>query len=108
MGLQYFLVLAQDTMNAVDLIEKAAELVGGDRATTHGDKHRNFANIAALWNAYLQPKQGALISPSDVGIMMTLLKIARTQSGSINLDDFVDAVGYIACSGEIATAEYKR
>jgi hypothetical protein len=92
-------------MNAVDLIEKAGDLVGGDRAKQHGDKHRNFANIAALWNAYLQPKQGALISATDVGYMMALLKIARAQSGAINDDDAIDAIGYIACAGEIANSK---
>lgn len=89
-------------MNAVDLIGKASDLVGGDRATQHGDKHQNFANIAALWNAYLQPKQGAVIDAADVGYMMALLKIARTQSGAFNDDDAIDAIGYIACAGEIA------
>lgn len=89
-------------MNAVALTEKAGELVGGDRAKTHGDKHRNFANIAALWNAYLAGNHGREISASDVGYMMCLLKIARTQSGSFNEDDAVDAIGYIACAGEIA------
>lgn len=90
-------------MNAVNLIEKAASLVGGDRANTHGDKHRNFANIAGLWNAYLQAKNGALIDASDVGHMMALMKIARTQSGAVNDDDAIDAIGYIACAGEIAS-----
>jgi hypothetical protein len=89
-------------MQAVDLIARAGELVGGDRATTHGDKHRNFANIASLWNAYIQAKKGALIDASDVGHMMALLKIARTQSGLMNDDDAIDAIGYIACAGEIA------
>ena len=32
---------------------------------------------------------------------MTLLKIARSQGGSFNLDDFVDACGYSAIAGEI-------
>jgi uncharacterized protein DUF6378 len=89
-------------MNAVALTEKAGELVGGDRAKTHGDKHRNFSNIAALWNAYLAGNQDREISASDVGMMMALLKIARTKSGEINPDDFVDSIGYIACAGEIA------
>ena len=89
-------------MNAVALTEKAGELVGGDRAKTHGDKHRNFANIAALWNAYLAGNNDREISASDVGFMMALLKIARTQSGVFNEDDMVDAIGYIACAGEIA------
>lgn len=90
-------------MNAVDLIQKAGDLVGGDRAQTHGDKHRNFSNIAGLWNAYLEAKGGLPINASDVGNMMALLKIARTQSGRINDDDAIDAIGYIACAGEIAT-----
>jgi hypothetical protein len=89
-------------MKAVEIIAKAGELVGGDRAQTHGDKHRNFANIASLWNAYLQAKNGAAIEASDVGHMMALLKIARTQSGAMNDDDAIDAIGYIACAGEIA------
>jgi hypothetical protein len=28
--------------------------------------------------------------------------IARTQSGAMNDDDAIDAIGYIACAGEIA------
>jgi len=95
-------------MQAVDLIARAGELVGGDRAATHGDKHRNFSNIAALWNAFIAAKNGAALDASDVGIMMTLLKIARTQSGAVNADDYIDAVGYIACSAEIASMGYKR
>jgi hypothetical protein len=90
------------TMNAVDLIEKAGDLVGGDRAEQHGDKHTNFANIASLWNAYLKLKNGAQINATDVGYMMALLKIARAQSGALNNDDAIDAIGYIACAGEIA------
>ena len=35
--------------------------------------------------------------------MMALLKIARTQSGAMNDDDAIDAIGYIACAGEIAS-----
>ncbi|MBR1122090.1 hypothetical protein JQ628_11240 [Bradyrhizobium lablabi] len=92
-------------MQAVELIAKAQELVGGDRAKTHGDKHRNFANIALYWNAYIQTKGGKLLDASDVGHMMALLKIARTQSGEVNPDDAIDAIGYIACAGEIAAAK---
>ena len=33
---------------------------------------------------------------------MSLLKIARTQAGEHNLDDYVDACGYSAIAGEIA------
>lgn len=90
-------------MIATDLIKKAGELVGGDRAQTHGDKHRNFATIAAYWNVHIAAKNGLPLDASDVGHMMALLKIARTQSGSLNDDDAIDAIGYIACAGEIAS-----
>lgn len=90
-------------MNAVDLIKKAGDLVGGDRAATHGDKHRNFAIIATYWNAHIAAKNGAPLTGADVGRMMGLLKIARTHTGAVNEDDDIDAIGYIACAGEIAS-----
>ena len=36
-------------------------------------------------------------------VMMTLLKLARIKNGQVsNADNYVDAAGYMACSGEIA------
>jgi hypothetical protein len=84
---------------------KAASLVAGDRDKTHGKKEDNFGKIAAHWNAYLQSRScddGTPLDALDVGHMMVLLKIARTLSGSINPDDYIDAAGYAACAGEIA------
>ena len=34
--------------------------------------------------------------------MMELLKIARRLTGTFNLDDYVDSVGYAAIAGELA------
>jgi hypothetical protein len=42
------------------------------------------------------------ITATDVAVMMTLLKIARIRSNPHNLDNWVDACGYMACGGEIA------
>jgi len=89
-------------MKAVELITKAGELVGGDRAVTHGDKHTNFENIARYWNAHIAAKQGSELTGADVGYMMAMMKIARTHTGSQNDDDAIDGIGYIACAGEIA------
>jgi hypothetical protein len=97
-------------MNAPDIANKAAELIGGDRAEAHGDKHATFARIAAYWTAYIQnrPDPAAPISAMDVGFMMADLKKARAQGGAMNADDFVDFVGYGACAGEIALKQYRR
>jgi hypothetical protein len=95
-------------MSAADTLITAAKLVAGDRAKTHGEKYKNFENIATLWNAYLSNKLGAVIplDPTDVGQMMTLMKIARTQSGGIHNDDnYIDGAGYQGCAAECAAVD---
>jgi hypothetical protein len=106
----------QDTgraiVKATDIAAKAAELIGGDREQTHGDKRVNFDNIAAYWNAFLcMTDRGGFIelTAADVAKMMALLKLARMESGEFNPDDAVDACGYAAIAGELgAPIETKR
>lgn len=85
-------------MRAHEYLEQAARLVAGDRQSQHGDKRENFQNIADLWSAYL----GAHITAEDVPLMMSLMKIARTKTGSHNPDDYLDGAGYLGCAGEVA------
>lgn len=94
-------------MNAREIATKAAELVGGDREKQHGEKRDNFERIASVWNGYLSSRRepGAPLDAVDVGHLMVLMKIARTQAGAFNMDDYVDACGYAACAGEIAANE---
>lgn len=89
---------------ATEICSKAAELTGGDRAKSHGDKVENHLKIARMWNAYLwnvDPTFSGL-SALDVANMMEALKIARRQAGSHNVDDYVDGAGYAGVAGEIA------
>ena len=91
-------------MNTTDILEKTLKLVKGSRHDQHGDKVLNHENIARLWTAYFQNKFkiNFLILPEDVASLMALLKIARTQQGGFNLDDYIDASAYSAIAGEIA------
>lgn len=91
-------------LKATQIAGIASELVGGDRDRQHGQKRDNFARIATLWQAYLDIRRDrtAPLSPADVGHLMVLMKVARTQSGAVNADDYIDAAGYAACAGEIA------
>ena len=41
------------------------------------------------------------ITPFQVGMMMILLKVARTETGTGSMDNFIDIAGYSACAGEI-------
>lgn len=93
---------------AYTICARAADLVGGDRAVTHGDKMLNFANIADIWTAILSAKSRrdgtveVFVDPIDVANMLEGMKIARRYSGSHNVDDYIDGAGYAGCAGEIA------
>ena len=96
-----------ESVSATDIAAKAADLVGGDRDRQHGAKYDNFARIASMWNAWLKIRKepGAELDAHDVGMMMVAMKLARTQSGAHNPDDYVDACGYAACAGEVANGQ---
>ena len=83
------------------VLDIAKGYVTEDRAADHGDMEDNFIRIAALWNAHL----GLIdfIKPHDVPVLMTLLKIARIGSNPKHMDNWVDACGYMACGGELAS-----
>ena len=93
----------EDHMRAADICRKAGELVGGERAQSHGAKLDNFERIAALWNGWIRARRSdGDFTAHDVGVMMALLKLARTQSGAFNIDDYLDAAGYAGCAAEVA------
>ena len=76
-------------------IETALNVIR-EREQTHGNKREVLNQIARLWRAYI----GVPVDAHQVATMMVLLKIARSQNGEHNPDDFVDAVGYAALAAE--------
>ena len=84
--------------NRAEILETAKQYVTKDRASDHGDMEDNFEMIADLWSVYLDIR----IKPHEVGVMMTLLKVARIRSNHEHPDNWVDGAGYMACGGEIA------
>lgn len=100
----------QDTQATTDILKSAIEIVGGDRAHWYGDKLTNHEDIAQLWNAYLRRshKLKRLLEPSDVAILMCLLKIARMMSQRTQEDSFIDAAAYAAIAGELRVREHKE
>ncbi len=89
-----------------EILDCAKIRVCGDRDYMYGEPENNFALIARLWNDYLQGGHKDIeISPTDVCMMMALLKIARIRTGKNTRDSFVDLAGYAACGGELAENE---
>ena len=84
-------------MKRQDVLETAAKIVCGERQENYGKPENNFRLIAELWRAYLHIE----LTPTDVAMMMALLKIARIKTGTATDDSFVDLAGYAACGAEI-------
>lgn len=95
-----------------EVLGEAMSIINGARQDAYGKPEDNFATIAEFWTTYLQgrrkripPDAPALshfwISPKDVAIMMTLLKIARIATGTQTRDSFVDAAGYIGIAADM-------
>lgn len=79
----------------------AKELINGQRAKDYGDAAENFQRIADLW----QPILGCHVEAEQVALCLLQLKVARLITSPTHYDSWVDAAGYIALGGEIATEE---
>ena len=88
-------------MKRAEILDEAKECVMVDRAADHGDLEDNFVLIARYWSNHLD----AQITPADVGIMMTLLKIARMKGNPNHKDNYRDGVGYMACAYEVSDVD---
>lgn len=102
-----------------EILDAAKKCVCGQREQDYGTPESNFQLIADLWNSYLglpydhsefNETRVAIpeISPTDVAMMMSLMKIARIKNGGGTGDSFVDLAGYAACGGEINSAVPKE
>ena len=83
-------------MKTESILKNAAKLVSGDRAKAYGDKKTLHDKIAKMWSAYIDCN----INAEQVAMMMAILKIARTTTGSSS-DSYIDGAAYIAIAGEI-------
>ena len=83
-------------MKRAEVLETARQYVTKDRAADHGAMEDNFRTIASYRSVHL----GIELSPTDVGVMMSLLKIARVKSNVKHEDNYIDGCGYLACAAE--------
>jgi hypothetical protein len=91
----------KDILPARSAISEADDIIYGDRESTYGRPDKNLRLIADLWQSYLDGRfaephaMSPNIKPSDVAIMMVLLKIAR-HANKYTRDNIVDGIGYFA------------
>lgn len=80
----------------------ALNVINGERQNQYGNPEDNFEAIATYWTIYLGGR--SCISGKDVAMMMTLLKVARIQTGTATWDSFLDACGYMALASDMTVA----
>lgn len=79
------------------LLQRANELIGGDRQKDYGNKLQNFAQIAMFWNATLATKLTSPVTPEDVALCMMGVKMARLAKSPEHEDSILDVAGYAGC-----------
>lgn len=81
-----------------EILDEANRLTHGDRDKNYGTPYQNHLRIAKIWSVIL----GIEVTPSQVALCMTGVKIARLVETPNHLDSFVDGAAYLSIAGEIA------
>ena len=77
------------------IINKAFKTVG-ERNDQYGTPLENFERIADFWSCHLEKE----LSVYDVGVMLILLKIARSKHDKLHEDTWIDIAGYAGATAE--------
>lgn len=86
-------------MKREDILKQAMQVICNDREGEYGSPKENFSKIAWMWSDYIE---GYNFSPSDVCMMMALVKMSRIKTGKPKADSFVDIAGYAALGAEVS------
>lgn len=95
-------------MDRAQCLDQAKEIICHQRHNIHGSAENTFGLIADYWSTFLSQKLGTAIfvTPAEVGIMMTLFKIARWQMNPDHQDNVLDGIGYLALAGELQDEDH--
>jgi len=84
-----------------DVLDKAKDIIQGDRNLRYGDPKINFQRIIKGWELIL----GHEITPDQYGMMMLWMKMARLQEDPRHIDSWIDIAGYAACTAEVMNVD---
>ena len=85
-------------MDKVEALQAAMAAVA-ERGESYGDVRQNHQRIAQMWSVVF----GQEVTPEQVVMAMTCMKIARLIETPDHEDSWVDICGYGACGAEVAT-----
>lgn len=82
-------------------LNKARDLIMGDRANSYGDAHENHERIAKMWSIVLNKE----ITVEQVYQCMIVVKLSRLIETPNHEDSYVDICGYSALASEEISSE---
>lgn len=94
-----------------DLLAEALQLITGDRNNSYGPPTQDFRRTAEMMNALgyqrISPDDHTLLDilPSDVALIISLVKISRLMHSRTKRDNWTDIAGYAGCGYECTTEE---
>jgi hypothetical protein len=90
----------------MNIADKAAKLVLGDRNDAYGNPGEDYAGTALVWSGLLHHKlkPGVLIDAREAILMMAAMKIRR-EITKPKEDSRIDAIGYILCEDWTVTGQ---
>lgn len=97
-------------MNRKQTLDRAKELICGQREEDYGDPRDNFQLIADMWSTWINARcKGGMVAlePGDVAVMNQMLKQARLVDNMDYPDGWVDIAGYAALGAEVTSAPAK-
>ncbi len=88
-------------MDASEVMKKAIGIVEGHSKDRDIGKERAMKQIVSVFNALT----GHELSELDGHMFMVCLKLVRMQRNPSELDNYVDAIGYLGMGGEVSGEE---
>lgn len=90
-------------MTRAEILDTARQIVTHDRNVTHGEPENIHRQIVAGWAALDEARGDRPRDASDAALYMAWLKLVRASANPQHIDSVIDAAGYAAIAGEIAS-----
>tara|TARA_R100000935_G_C2730534_1_gene121774 strand:+ start:249 stop:563 length:315 start_codon:yes stop_codon:yes gene_type:complete len=84
-----------------ELLDKAKELIIGDRDQEYGNAFTNFDDIAKGWSVIFREE----VTREQVALCMAWVKMARLVKNPEHEDSWIDIAGYSALGGELSSMD---
>lgn len=94
-------VKQQEPINRKDTLEKALEIIQGDRHNEYGPAQDHFKEAAIVWSLLLKQE----VTSAQVILCLAALKLVRLSTKNNHQDSWVDLAGYAALGNEVASVD---